>query len=450
MSCFDCSHGKNSEPISYWCNKNCWEAKGMSSRFIEQYMKGIKAVGRLSDCFPLDFQDFERCIDILNKYPEWIPRLTEFYRLKGFTNWKRLVRSWDMFVMLYNDLPLNKPYKLFTERDKQKIKYFSYLLQGITTDHGLLLNYKLKINDNESFIFKLENYFVVGSLVLQEKNQDDEYDLYTCFVIDVFPENMSCEKYNESGKIIGTVTANSYLPQNIKNNIENTDDFETTTETLTNLENKFVKIIDDEIKSEVIADPPKCTFRFKRYPDVDTPYFRSQELVKKLHTKMTNYIAMNSSTWQTTNYHFCPHYKIYANSETDENTTDDQFEMFYADVFPLVETAECWKLGACIISITNKHKLHPLNKNNEFEVIYNNEKWIISSAPIKLYTYYEEGLINAVGDEQPESITDKEIEFAIKKNIIENIKLEKREKDINENTSKNPVQKVGILNITCN
>lgn len=452
MSSFTCKHGEGGTPISYWCNSGCWEAGGKSSRFIEQYMKGIKAVGRYDEALPIDSCDFGRCVDILNKHPEWQSRIHELGRLRGFKNWSRLVKHWDTLMMLYNDLPVDKSYKLFTDRDKQKFNYFSHLLQGVTTDHGLLKTHKLRCN-SDLFDFKLNNFFVVGSLVLQEKNQDDEFDLYTSFVIDVFPEDVCCERYKEDGKSRGWHSVDKYMPKSFQDTHEqeSEDHSETHTKTLNNVETEIAQVLQEEIQTTTPSDPPVCTIHYPRKPVVDTPVFRSQEIIKKLHAKMNEYIKRDPSTWQTTNYHYCPHYVLYANGETPENTPIEAFNMFMADVYPLTATVECWKLGTCVISITDQHKLHPSNKvdDEEFEVTFNDEKWVISQGSIKLYTYYDEGLINSNGDEEPETITEKEIERKIQMNVAENIKLEQREREINNNSKKTPVQNFGFVGLVC-
>lgn len=446
MNSVTCQHGVIGAPISYWCNGDCWEARGTSARFIEQYMKGLKAVGRFGNSMPIDSQDFGRCVDILNLHPEWKERMCEMKRLNGHKDWARLARSWDMFTMIYNDLPHDKPYKLYTDRDRQKFSYFGHLLRGISTKNGLLLTHKLKCN-SDIFNFRLKEYLVVGSLVLQDVNQDDEFDLYTSFVIDLFPENMYCQSFRTNGASSGSHRAESYLPAIPKEEPEPIIE-PAPVETMVDLENKVVEIIDEEIKSEVPKDPPKCTIHYPRKPVLDTPVFRSQEIIKKLHEKMNVYIKRDPSTWQSTSYHYCPHYVLYANGETPENTHEESFNMYMADVYPLNETPNCWRLGTCVISITDQHKLHPSNKiNDEFEVIFNDEKWVISQSPIKLYTYYDEGLINCGGDEEQEVITDEEISKIIERNIAENIKLEKQERQVNDNSNRNPVQNFGFVGI---
>jgi hypothetical protein len=444
MNILNCKHGEDGSPISYWCNGSCWEAKGSSSRFIEHYMKGIKAVGRFGQSMPIDSQDFGRCVDILKLHPEWIPRLPEMAYLKEHKNWSRLVKHWNTFMMLYDDLPHEKSYKLYTRRDRQKFSYFSHLLQGITTDHGLLLTHKLRCN-SDIFDFKLNGYLVVGSLVLQEKNQDDEYDLYTSMILDVFPE-IFCKAYRENGQWKGSHSTSSYLPRNIEDEPEKT--LEEPVKTSTDVENEVVKVIDEEIKGTVPNNPSKCTISYPRKPVEITEHFIKQEIINKLHNKMDDYIKQDPDTWQTTNYHYCPHYTLYANGETPDNTTEESFKMYYADVYPLEETPGRWKLGTCIISITDQHKLHPLNKNeDEFEVIFNDEKWVVSGAPVKLYTYYDEGIVNCSGDEEPEVMSSEELEKIIEKNKLENIRLELEEKRINDNSTRNPVQNFGFVSI---
>lgn len=93
---------------------------------------------------------------------------------------------WDEFTRLHNDLPHvkypNLKWKDYSEYERQQYVYFDHLLQGIQVDYGLLKTYTFTDNLNP------KEYFVVGSLVKQDKNQDDEYDLYPCAIFDVFPD----------------------------------------------------------------------------------------------------------------------------------------------------------------------------------------------------------------------------------------------------------------------
>jgi archaellum component FlaC len=543
LSSMTCSHGLSGQPISYFCRSGCWEAKGKSSKFIEHYMKGIHAVGRFDDCMPYDVPDFERCVDILNIHPEWVPRLPEMKRLKchGSGDWKRLIGHWDMFMALFNELPhIKKPnvsHTNYSDRERQQYEYFNYLLQGITHGHGLLKKYKLRCN-HELFNFRLKEHLVVGSHVLQEKNQDDEFDLYPSILMDNFP-TVSCGYFDTKGKQSGWKTARSYLPKFSPQEEVLNDESLPLAPKITDIEAKIVDIMQSEIsnitQSEIQVDEPieqvnepieqvdepieqvnepieqvdepieqvnepieqvdepieqvdepieqvnktveqvnetvesviepvietiepkkehKCTISFPRKPVVDTLELRKNELSKKLLNQMEEYVKQNPDIWLSTNFHYCPHYVLYANDESLENEVS--FDMFTVDVYPLDEdcTNDNWKLGMCIVSISTAHQLHPKNKstdNESLDIIFNGEKWVISSDPVRMYTFYEDGLINCGSEEfyPPTTISDEEITNIIEENIKENAKLEQRENEINNNQNKTPLQSIGIISISC-
>jgi hypothetical protein len=465
MNTFNCQHDQSISPISYWCTgDSCWEACGMSSRFIEHYMKQIKAIGRIDDCVPHDSQDFGRCVAILNKHPEWLTRLPELKKIN--TNWKRLITYWDNFMIQYNELPHiktpNKNYSDYTESDKCKYEYFDYQIKGIQKNFGMLRTYKIDNNVKHKLIENL----IVGSHVLQEKNQEDEFDLYPCVIVDIYP-NIWCNILKENGKNGGLKHAKSFLQTNQQN--ENTEHVNDQTETnnqineqtneQTNelnpikLENKIVKIIDSIIsektvtETDKVTEKPVVTVRWNKFPIEDTPEFRKNELIKKLHTKMEEYVKSDPDTWSTTNFHYCPHYKLYSNNHEDE--LESEYEMFVADIYPLNVIDDEWRLGMCIISITKSHELHPSKKMvDEHEIEYNGANWVVSSDPVKLYSYYEDGLINCFSSNEEETLSESEIEKIIKGNIIKNNELIEKENKVN--STSNPLKSVGFCRILCN
>lgn len=464
MDRFKCQHNQSIIPISYWCDGDlCWEARGMSSRFIEHYMKKLEAIGRITECMPHDSHDFGRCVDILNKHPEWLARLPELKKIN--TNWKRLITYWDNFMIQYNELPHikipNKNYIDYTESDKCKYEYFNYLIKGIQKNYGMLRTYKIDNNVKHKLIENL----IVGSHVLQEKNQEDEFDLYPCVIVDIYP-NIWCNILNENGKNSSVKHAKSFLQINQQNESydnENTKKIIEQTNKQTaelnpiKLENKIVKIIDSIISEKTVTEidtetdkvkeNPVVTVRWNKFPIEDTPEFRKNELIKKLHIKMEEYIKSDSDTWSTTNFHYCPHYKLYSNNH--EKELESEYEMFVADIYPLNVIDDEWRLGMCIISITKSHELHPSKKEvNEHEIEYNGANWVVSSDPVKLYTYYDDGLINCFSSNEEETLSELEIEEIIKCNIIKNNELIKKENKINN--SSNPLKSIGFCNITCN
>jgi len=409
-----CKHGVDGFPISYWCNKECWEAKGASSRFIEHYMKGLKAVGRVGDSMPHDAEDFGRCVRLLETHPEWIPRLSEMKHLSQ--NWGRLIKRWDHFMMLYNDLVV--------DYSSRKHEYFSYLLRGIMTDHGMLLTHELQNKTSGQLSFELKEYLVVGSLVLQAKNQDDEYDVYTTMVLDKFPD-FFCEKFLENGKSKGWYRPCSFLPDLVDVSKDVDDIVDVAKDVVVDV----AKDVVDDVAKDVVVDVSKdvdtkneliCTIRYKSQPATNTPELRSKCIAKKLHERMIEYIKQDPKTWSTTCYHYCPHYVLYADGETPETADVTSFEMFMADIYETDHSLEQYKLGTCIVSISKNHLLHPTNKDKEEDVIFNNEQWVVSGGSIKLNTYYYDGLINSGGDEEPETVTEEEITKQIAENFLLN------------------------------
>ena len=382
LSRFVCHHDPENHPLSYFCDKNCWTSTGLSSRYIEAFMKKINAVGRIKDAFPSDYNDFGRCVNLLNFYPEWKPRLNEMKICS--LNWNRLISKWNTFQALYYDLLCIKYFDpLNNNKNNKKYAYFNYLINGLSVDGGLLLTYHFKCLTN-IINFKLKEYLVVGSLVLQPHNQEDEYDIYPVLVVDIYPKIM-CNIFNKNGETNECKKAFSYLPISDESTLSEN-----------NLKNNF-------------------------------EFMLKNKLIKKINNQMNEDIIKKPITWRSSNFHYCPHYILYADGE---NTNDEKsFEMFVANVYPIINTNDEWKLGMCFISISLNHPLHPSNKqlqsNNlkssndedigedidEYpEKIFNGEKWVIGNVPIKLYTYYNEGLINCTNFDEPTTLSTEEIE----------------------------------------
>ena len=103
------------------------------------------------------------------------------------------------------------------------------------------------------------------------------------------------------------------------------------------------------------------------------------------------------------------YYRLMQAWKQNDNTN---FDMFIADVSLLNDE----EIGMCIINISDKHILHPNNKGENIEIIFNDCKFVVSGK-VKLYTYYTDGLINSFGNEEPEYISNEELN-----NILENKK----------------------------
>jgi len=84
---------------------------GCSSKTIWAVMTGIEIpndwIGH-----PWDPADLGRCIRLLEKFPEWVPRLHEVS--EKYLVWKPLIDNWDELVDLYRqEAPTGKAPKLY-------------------------------------------------------------------------------------------------------------------------------------------------------------------------------------------------------------------------------------------------------------------------------------------------------------------------------------------------
>ena len=71
---------------------------GISSETIFEVMTGIPV--RRHD-MPYDPSDFSRCYELLERFPEWKPRLHEVSA--RFPRWKGLIDNWDKLTELYEE-----------------------------------------------------------------------------------------------------------------------------------------------------------------------------------------------------------------------------------------------------------------------------------------------------------------------------------------------------------
>lgn len=207
---------------------------------------------------------------------------------------------------------------------------------------------------------------------------------------------------------------------------------------------KITEIEEVEILGEDKKYTPKehvkCTISYGRLQVEDTEDFRKREILNKIHKRMEKYIENDPDTWKTTNFHYCPHYILEMNKEN--------LEMFVADVYPIAPTGEEWKFGMCLISILEDHILHPLNKTEEI-IIFDGCEWVVYGMPVKLFTYYDEGLINC-GNDAVETISDSEVEEIILKNRNENEIRRLREDEFNNRPIDTSIKnKLGICGVSC-
>ena len=169
---FDCTH---SVPWSIYCkHDSCWEAKGLSSRMIERQMKNKKTKWFIV-AFPLDSDDFARCVTIVNAN-SYKPRLKEMDQY-GIV-WQRVVSEWDNLEMLLN---LNK-----LELLDNKLASMNPSVGDLKVFNGICS--KLVFNKN----------YVIGSQLVHFDLQLDQYDLSPCVVLEEFPNSM-IKNYSKSG-----------------------------------------------------------------------------------------------------------------------------------------------------------------------------------------------------------------------------------------------------------
>lgn len=111
----------------------------------------------------------------------------------------------------------------------------------------------------------------------------------------------------------------------------------------------------------------------------------------KLHNEMQQYVKCNNS-FRNVTYHYCPHYILY--DEKDDRLNTDDFEIYSVEIDDPELRENNFGVFTCVVSFSKNHALHKNNRNDEFEVEYNDAIWSISE-PIQFNTFYEEGLMNS-------------------------------------------------------
>ena len=209
---FKCTH---IQPISIFCNE-CWVAEGLSSRLIEKQMKGIKTIGFLQSSHPRDSNDFERCVDIVNKN-NWKFRLNEM-RSYGYV-WERIISNWNTLETLLDN----------NQRDK-----VNEMLSWLDVIGG-----KLKRFDCTIHSFSRKTDYVIGSTLVQPCLQSDESDVSPCVILKTFP-NSFINYYKSDGQLLGTKIARYTDKFNLEEKQEKQD---------SPLTKSILKLLDTFVKS---------------------------------------------------------------------------------------------------------------------------------------------------------------------------------------------------------
>jgi hypothetical protein len=93
-----------------------YKPRGASSATIYNYFNTGLCSGRI----PLDYEDFGRCYELLQHYPQWYGRMTEMKNVSK--EWDRIGNNWDTLTNLY------KHY--LSEKDVNSIRQINILLNN--------------------------------------------------------------------------------------------------------------------------------------------------------------------------------------------------------------------------------------------------------------------------------------------------------------------------------
>ena len=95
-------HCTHEEPYHLWCDGDCWEYKGLSSRLTEAYMKQMTIRGLMFIPHPADVSDFIGYhTGIMSDHPEWREQLHKMGRFGR--EWKRFIKIYPTLVQLYSE-----------------------------------------------------------------------------------------------------------------------------------------------------------------------------------------------------------------------------------------------------------------------------------------------------------------------------------------------------------
>ena len=103
------AHGMIYTPLT-WLNGT---DTGLSSRAIYAVMMDcVNSFGRRYGDTPSDSDDFGRCYRLLQKFPDWIPRLPEVAKAYPKTAWPAIVDVWDKLTEWYEAKNTDAIYEL--------------------------------------------------------------------------------------------------------------------------------------------------------------------------------------------------------------------------------------------------------------------------------------------------------------------------------------------------
>jgi len=91
----ECNH---STKITTFCTKKCFSTDGSSAKFIEGICKPITNFSDSSVNIPYDLDDFNRCMKLLIKNPNY-----DLRKLLVYPKWKPLITNWTKLTEMYHD-----------------------------------------------------------------------------------------------------------------------------------------------------------------------------------------------------------------------------------------------------------------------------------------------------------------------------------------------------------
>lgn len=296
-------HCTHEPPYHLWCTgKKCWEFSGLSSRFTEMHMKGIKARGLFHIPCPSDSSDFVGySTGIMQKHPEWRARLREM--TKYGREWQRFVKYYEQCEQLVN----NGKYKSLEE-----------VMSGFNQKKCKLYYYEFPENTPN---VELKEYLIMGSVIPREHY--DEFDICHQCVLSDLPEYESLSvdgcltrtksiTYKRNGETNGWLTCTLHHPE--KRNV--TEDA-TRVSKISEAEHKFVDSFNDYRKPY----DDKMLELYKRYKKSE--YVADDELPNwNDHVEQTK-LADNENLYESINKKIEEHKNILNNESISENMLKD-------------------------------------------------------------------------------------------------------------------------------